>query len=162
MPEQLCRIRDGRTPGGRARVERQLGPAAEGCLDQPARVEHLGDDLHVGVGPAVRGARQGQVALSEPEPLEHAGAHAAERLQRLDGRPREHGQLGIRPGDRALGMRDAPRDAVLGLRRPATHRDDARQERFSRQRTRLSSMIRSATSRSYQPSTTTSLPSGCL
>jgi hypothetical protein len=82
-----------------ARVERQLGPAAERSLDQPAGLEHLGDDLDVRGGAAVRGARQREVALAEPEPLEHPRAHAAERLERLDGGPREDGQLRIGTGD---------------------------------------------------------------
>ena len=157
-------VADPRRPqaAGGARVERQLRAAAERALDQPAGREHLGDALHVRVGPAVRRARERQVALAEPEALEHAGAHAAERLQRLDRRPREHRQLRVRPGHGAVRVHDAPGDAVLGLHRTAPQGDDARQERFSCQRARLSSMIRTATSRSCQPSTTTFLPSGCL
>ena len=67
--------------------------------------------------------------VAEPEALEHAGAHAAERLQRLDRRAREHRQLRVWPAHGAVGVHDAPGDAVLGLDRTAPDRDDARQER---------------------------------
>jgi hypothetical protein len=134
----------------RARVERQLRPAAEGRLDQPARREHLGDALDVRLRPAVRRARQRQVALAQAEALEHAGAHATQRLERLDRRAREHRQLRVGPGDGPVREHGAPGDAVLGLHRTAPQGDHARQERFSRRRSRLSWMIRSAAS----PSTT--------
>jgi len=111
---------------------------------------------------AVRGAREREMARAEPEALDDARAHAPERLQRLHRRAREHGEIAVRPLDRTAGLHDAPRDPVLGLLGPAPERDDPRQRCDSRQRCRLSCTIRSASSRSYQPSTTTSLPSGCL
>ena len=148
--------------GRLARVERQLGAAAERALDEPARVQHLGHDVDVVARAAVRRAGEREVAGPQPEALEHARAHAAERLQRLDRGAGEHRQVGVGPADRAAGLDDAPGDAVLGLHRAAPQGDHAGQGAGSRRRSRASSMIFSATSRSYQPSTWTSLPSGCL
>ena len=148
---------------GGARVARQLRPAGERVLEQAARREHLGDDADVRAAePPCDAHASARWRVAQLEALEHAGAHAAERLQRLDRGAREDGQLGVRAADRPVGRDDAPGDAVLGLDRAAPERDHPRQERVSRQRARLSSIRRSATSRSYQPSTTTSLPSGCL
>ena len=101
--------------------------------------------------------------VAELEALEHAGAHAAERLQRLDRGAREHGQVGIRAGrphpsgsathqaTRCSDSTAPPRSATTRVRSasPASARGSR-------------SISRSATSRPYQPSTTTSLPSGCL
>src|SRR3954466_4205191 len=87
--------------------------------------------------------------LAEPEALEHAGADAPERLQRLDRRAGEDGQPGIRTLDRSIGVRDAPGHAVLGLHRAAPHGDHAGQEPASRKPARLPSTTCSATSRSY-------------
>ena len=147
---------------GRPRVARQLRPAGERLLAQAAGLEHLADRRDVVRGAAVRRAGHRQVARPEPEALDDAGADAPQRLQRLDRGAREHRQLRVVAADRPVGVRDAPGDAVLGLDRPAPDRDDPRQEPRSSQRARLSSISCSASSRSYQPSTTTSLPSGCL
>ena len=100
--------------------------------------------------------------VPSPKCSSDARADAPQRLQRLHRGAGEHGQAAVGPLLRTAGTDHAPRDAVLRLLGAAPERDDPRQERDSCQRCRLSRTIRSASSRSYQPSTTTSLPSGCL
>ena len=76
------------------------GPQPSAPSTSPQAASTSATHCDVRVGAAVRRAREREVAVAEPEALEHAGAHAAERLQRLDRRAREHGQVRVRPGRR--------------------------------------------------------------
>ena len=126
--------------------QRQLRPAAERALDAGRRPRAPRPTTPTCAGePPCDAHASARWRVAEPEALEHAGAHAAERLQRLDRRAREDRQL------RRRARRTAPSGCATHQAtrcsdsdRPAPERDDPRQERVSRQRARLSSISCSA------------------
>ena len=119
MPEQLWWMapRRPRQGGGRHRVARR-DPAAGQVPDaQAARGEDLGHPGDVLGRAAVRRARHREVAIVEPEALEHAGAHGGQRLQRL-GRRAQEGLLVV------VAVGQPPDEAVLALDATAAFDDD--------------------------------------
>ena len=102
-------------PGGACRAPAATG--SRGAPAQPARREDLGHAGDVLGRAAVRGARQREVAIVEPEALEHPGVDGRERLKRL-GRRAQEGLLAV------LAVLQAPDEAVLALQAPAALDDD--------------------------------------
>ena len=119
MPEQLwwMRPRRPRQGGGRHRVARRDRAAGQVRDAQAARGEDLGHPGDVLGRAAVRRARHREVAIVEPEALEHAGAHGGQRLQRL-GRRAQEGLLVV------VAVGQAPHEAVLALDATAALDDD--------------------------------------